>query len=82
MDNFHQLLDFLALELETIAGIIKDTKIGHGILLLPRARKDLAKLLTNSKTLNELDACLNELLRMKAITMEQYQDIKNEINQN
>ena len=80
-DQYEKLLaiDEAALELETIASIIKDTKIGHGILLLPRARKDLAKLLTISKTLNVLDVCLNELLRMKAITLNQYRDIKNEM---
>ena len=79
-DQYERLLaiDETALELQTIADIIRDTKIvGSGMVLLPRARKDLAKLLTNStSSLKEMNACLDELLRRKAITLEQYREIK------
>ena len=82
-DQYERLLaiDETALELQTIADIIRDTKfVGSGMVLLPRARKDLAKLLTNStSSLKEMNACLDELLRRKAITLEQYREIKHKM---
>ena len=67
------------MELTTLAGIIRDTKIGNGMMLLPRAREDLKKLLSKSLSKKEICACLDELLRQKVISISDYNKIKAEM---
>ena len=76
-------------DLPAIAQIINDTKVGQGLSFLPRKvsdlRKSLQSLLTevaetgNSVIRNKMTAVLQELQRLKAISNEQYDVIKKDI---
>ena len=79
-DQFQKLIAIDdIMELSTVADIIKGAKVGRGMLLLPRARKDLKKMLEeNSRPAAEILACLDELLRQKEISLADYERIRKE----
>ena len=85
-EQYEKLAKLEDWDLSTIAGIINDTKVGQGIPFLPRKVSDLRKSLQsllrgltesgNSIIKHKLTAVLNELQRLKAISDEQYTEIK------
>jgi len=86
-DQFEKLDALKEVDLPRVVDIIKETKIGHGIKFLPSTVPDLKErlhhLLTDdsidtelSYIKREIHALLEELLRRKAISDEQYSAIK------
>ena len=75
--------------ISNIANIIKSTKLGRGLRFLPRPSRDLKQTLkdiadeSNKSTCfvlkKELLAIIDELLYRKCISHEDYEAIKNEI---
>ena len=78
-----------AFELPSIVAIIKDTKIGNGLKFLPRTIRDLKRklqLILTEVTVTGIDAMkkeliaiLDELLRQKGISVEDYNDVSKEL---
>ena len=80
-----------ALDLNVIADVIKNTKVGRGLKFLPRTIDDLkAKLhglIKDTATMgldvikNELLAILDELLHKRGITKDEHTSISNDIKE-
>ena len=78
------------MDLQSIADIIKETKIGQGLKFLPRKMNDLTKSLQllrdelaeteKSTARNTLASVLEELRRQKGSTLENYRSIKEDNN--
>ena len=89
-EQFEKLAELEDLDLPAIALIIKDTKIGRGLKLLPRKINDLVQslqtLLTelaeagSSTIQSNVRSVLEELLQRKDIIQERYNTIKDEHN--
>ena len=89
-EQFEKLAELEDLDLPAVALIIKDTKIGRGLKLLPRKINDLVQslqtLLTelaeagSSTIQSNVRSVLEELLQRKGITQERYNTIKDEHN--
>ena len=87
-EQYEKLKD-MTFEIPSIVDIIKDTKIGNGLKFLPRTIRDLKKklqLILTEVTVTgieamrkELIAILDELLRQKGISVEDYNDVTKEL---
>ena len=90
-DQYQKLIrNDAAFELPTIIAIIKDTKIGNGLKFLPRTIHDLKRklqLILTEVTVTGIDvmrkelfAVLDELLRQRGISTEDYNCITNDVS--
>ena len=82
--QFSQLEEIGVSDLAAIAEIIKETKVGRGLLFLPRTNHGLKQMLLSmiDNSLNDstkMYALVDELLRQKGISQRQSEEIKNEL---
>ena len=83
-NQFSQLEEIGVSDLAAIAEIIKETKVGRGLLFLPRTNHGLRQMLYSmiDNSVNDstkVYALVDELFRQKGISQRQYEEIKNEL---
>ena len=80
LEQFNQLQQTDVSKLSNVANVIKNTKVGRGMVFLPRHKRGLIELLNKELSKREVLAVLEELYNRKMLRKSDMESIKKELD--